>query len=380
MTPPVADTLQLAGSVVMGALDGPCLDDHGRELLEKWHLGGLTLFARNVESAEQVRDLTAEIAAVARSDPPLIAIDQEGGRVARLRAPFLELPPMLRLAEAGADESLFERAGTAVGLELRAVGVNVDFAPVLDVHSNPQNPVIGDRAFGTDPEQVAALALAFARGLMASGVMACGKHFPGHGDTLLDSHKALPRLPHGMTRLRAVELPPFVAAVRAGLPSLMTAHVVYEGIDPRHPATLSPALMDGLLRHELKYDGVVFTDDLEMAAVTDRWSIGAAAVQSLAAGADMPMVCRSFDRIVEAIEAIVRAVESGRLARARLEAAAQRVEVLRARILTAPAAGDLTVVGCDAHRALAEHARGLVGVAVAGESETLADPTARALV
>jgi beta-N-acetylhexosaminidase len=311
-----------------------------RDLIRRG-LGGVILFARNVEAPAQVARLTNALSGLAPAGPLLVAVDQEGGRVARLRRGFTALPPMRRLGETG-DADLCERAGAICGRELRAVGFNYDFAPVLDVDTNPKNPVIGDRSFSRDPGEVARLGLAFARGLRASKVAACGKHFPGHGDTLADSHKTLPRLERDLDSLRQIELAPFREAVRAEIDSIMTAHVIYSALDPDLPATLSPKIMRRLLREELGYEGVVVSDDLEMAAIADRFDLGEAAKLALAAGIDLVLVCHREDRQ----EAVFKALAG--CDRELLERAAARVDAL-ARSLGAFAPVD----PAEAERALA---------------------------
>ncbi|MGA9521601.1 MAG: beta-N-acetylhexosaminidase, partial [Myxococcaceae bacterium] len=282
-------------------------------------LFGAILFKRNVGTAAETAALCREIKTRA-GRPFILSVDQEGGRVARLRGePFTELPPMRTLGSG--DEALVERAGRLLAHELRAIGFDWDFAPILDVDTNPANPVIGDRAFHRSPEVVARLGVALARGLEAGGVASCGKHFPGHGDTSQDSHHTLPRLPHSMERLRSVELVPFRAYAQAGLASLMTAHVMFDAIDPQVPATMSPAVLDGVLRRELGFDGVLVSDDLEMKAIADNYGIGEAAVLGAIAGVDLFLVCHRAAIQREAIEALVHAVESGRIARSRIEEA-----------------------------------------------------------
>ncbi|HET8732938.1 MAG TPA: beta-N-acetylhexosaminidase, partial [Anaeromyxobacteraceae bacterium] len=232
---------ECAGLLCVG-FDGTTPSPEVLELVRRG-VGGVILFARNVESAEQVAELTASLKRAA-GRPLLVSVDQEGGRVARLRARhgFTELPPMRALGETG-DEGLAFEVGALLGSELRAVGIDQDYAPVVDVDTNPANPVIGDRSLSRDPERVGRLGAALARGLQSAGVAACAKHFPGHGDTSQDSHVALPRLAHSLERLEAVELPPFRALARAGVASVMTAHVVFEALDPKRPATLSPSVM-----------------------------------------------------------------------------------------------------------------------------------------
>jgi beta-N-acetylhexosaminidase len=277
-----------------------------------------------VESAEQVAELSAALKRAA-GRPLLVTIDQEGGRVARLRAPqgFTELPPMRAIGETG-DAALARAAGALLGRELRAVGIDQDYAPVVDVDTNPANPVFGDRSFSRDPEVVGRLGAALAQGLQAEGVAACAKHFPGHGDTSQDSHKDLPRLPHDLARLRRVELPPFRALARAGVAAVMTAHVVFDALDPRRPATLSPEVMR-LLREEAGFQGCAVSDDLEMKAVAEHFPLEEAAPGAVAAGVDALLVCHQAAVQHRAIDLVRAAVEDGRIPRARLAEARARV-------------------------------------------------------
>jgi beta-N-acetylhexosaminidase len=291
-------------------------------------LGGVILFARNIASPEQVAELNRSIKA-ATSRLILSSVDQEGGRVARLREPWTLWPPMRKLGDT-ADEALAEEVGRTLGVELKACGFDVDYAPVLDVDTNEANPIIGDRSLGREAALVGRMGTALIRGLQGIGVAACGKHFPGHGDTAQDSHLTLPRLPHGMERLETIELPPFKAAVDAGVAMIMTAHVVFEALEPGVPATMSPRAIDGLLRRRLGFDGVIVSDDLEMKAVHERFPMSDVIARSLAAGVDAFLVCKMLSLQHEVIEHIVHAVESGRVSRARVEQAAARMERLAA--------------------------------------------------
>src|SRR5512146_956687 len=300
-----------------------------REVIELIRRGvyGVILFARNVESAGQVAALVAELKRVA-GRPLLVSIDQEGGRVARLRAAqgFTELPPMRALGATG-DERLAHDIGAVLGRELRAFGVDQDYAPVVDVDTNPANPVIGDRSFSRDPHDVARMAAALARGLQDSGVAACAKHFPGHGDTSQDSHTALPHLPHALDRLKEVALVPFRALAQAGVASVMTAHVVFDALDPVRPATLSPPVLR-LLRRDCGYDGCVISDDLQMSAVAEHCALEGAVPAALLAGCDALLVCHDAEVQHQAIDVARAAVEGGGVWPERLAMARRRVEAL----------------------------------------------------
>lgn len=279
------------------------------DLVAAGRVGGVITFARNIESPSQLRRVTQHLAELAPKGAPLaIAVDQEGGRVQRLRAPWTQWPPMAALGRAD-DEQASRGFARALGLELREAGFNLDFAPVVDVHSNPKNPVIGDRSFSSEPDVVARHAVAVIEGLREAGVAACAKHFPGHGDTDLDSHLELPVLNHNLDRLRRIEWPPFVAAIQAGVASLMSAHISFPALDGARPATLSPTIM-ALVRDELGFDGVVFSDDLEMGAVARHYSPRARIEGCLTAGLDGLLVCRHADFRDEALAILERQRDS----------------------------------------------------------------------
>jgi beta-N-acetylhexosaminidase len=299
-------------------------------------LGGVILFARNLGTIAEIAALTRRLhAATPPGDPPIIvSIDQEGGRVQRVRAPFTVWPPMAALG-ACEDERLSEEVGQALGAEIAALGFNVDYAPVLDVHTNPANPVIGDRAFGTEVAAATAQALAFWRGLERGGVRGCGKHFPGHGDTATDSHLELPHVDHDEARLRAIELAPFAAAARAGVPMIMTAHVVYRAVDAR-PATMSARWLTSILRQELGYDGVIVSDDLDMKAVAERFPVEETVLAGLSAGVDCFLACRDPQNQARAAAVLERAAANDATVRDRLHESAERMWAFRHSLRGAP--------------------------------------------
>jgi beta-N-acetylhexosaminidase len=326
---------ELCGELLVGGFDGLELPRPVERSLVEGRQAGVIFFKRNIESVEAAGALTRAVLSASRDrEPPFICVDQEGGRVQRLPEPIVQLPPMRALGDAG-DPELAELAGRVLGAELRAAGFNVDFAPVLDVDSNPGNPVIGDRSFGATPAQVIEMAGAFARGLQSAGVLACGKHFPGHGDTELDSHLALPFVAHGRERLDAVELAPFVA-LKGVVGSMMTAHVVFSALDPERPATLSSKVVTDLLRREIGYAGLVFSDDLEMRAIADRQPAEEAAVEAIAAGCDVLLVCKSLELLERTHEALVREAERSPAFAARCSEAATRSVAARRRFPPAP--------------------------------------------
>lgn len=293
-----------ARELLLVGFSGTKVDAELRELVQSGVLG-VILFGRNVETPAQVADLVFELKEAA-DRPLLVAVDQEGGAVRRLRSGFSEVPSMRALG-AARDPALAYRVGRVLGRELRAVGIDLDLAPVLDVDTNPHNPVIGSRSLSADPAWVSALGVALGRGLEWEGVCACAKHFPGHGDTVVDSHRGLPRLEHDLSRLEAVELLPFRAWIRAGFGAIMTAHILFEAIDAERPATLSSAVISGLLRQRLGYEGAVLSDDLEMRAIADHVGRGPAAVQAVTAGVDVLLACTPGSAAQEVAGAIAEA-------------------------------------------------------------------------
>lgn len=292
-------------------------------------VGGVILFSRNIRSPAQTAALLAALRRAApRGRPLLLAVDQEGGRVQRLGAPMALWPPMRTLGKRD-DPELSRRVGRAMGADLGLLGFNLDFAPVLDVVQSAKNAVIGDRSFGPDPEKVARHGLALAAGLVEAGVLPCAKHFPGHGGPVSDSHLGLPREERDEAELRRVDLLPFTRAIAAGLPLLMSAHVLYPALDPQYPATLSRRICTELLRDELGFAGALASDDLEMGAITASLAPGEAAVGALAAGVDLLLFCRDEQSQEQALEALVREVERSEALQARLEQAEARLNALR---------------------------------------------------
>lgn len=318
--------------------------------------GGVILFGRNLGSPEEIAALTHALQA-SSSTLLFIAIDQEGGKVARLQAPFTRWPSAEAVGAAGSTE-LTSAIAASIARELATVGINMNMAPVLDVLTNPENPVMAGRTYGSDPLTVARHGIAFFRGLAEQGVIAVGKHFPGHGDTTVDSHLALPLVPHDLDRLSAVELAPFAAAISAGIPALMTAHLLIPALDQDRPATLSRRILTDLLRVQMNFGGLVISDDLLMQGITDSTAPGEAAVRFLEAGGDLMLICQDEAAQRQALRAVVEAVEIGRLTEARVWASCDRIAKAKAQYLRrAPAASAGTlraVVGCDAHRRLAE--------------------------
>ncbi|MBI5496057.1 MAG: beta-N-acetylhexosaminidase [Deltaproteobacteria bacterium] len=363
------------GQLFTIGFEGTVLPPEAERLLTEGRVGGAILFVRNIEGIDQVCALNASIARAARDDeehaPPLLSVDQEGGRVQRLRAFATDVPSMREVGNAcsaqGGEPDLAYRVGALLAREVSCLGFGMDFTPVVDVDTNPANPIIGARSFARDPAVVSRLASAFVRGMQEAGVAACAKHFPGHGDTDMDSHLALPRLPHGMERLNRVELPPFEAAVRAGVSAIMTAHVVFDALDPTRPATLSTAVLGPLLRTRMGFTGVIISDDLDMKAVADNFPTETMVQLGLEAGVDHFLCCRDLGRAEAAIATANRLAERDTAVAARVRESAARMRALKKRFLGAYAPPDpreaRQVLRAPAHLKLVDRVRALQGTA-----------------
>ncbi len=351
---------QKLGQMVMCGFDGTVPSESILRLIRDYRVGGVIYFRRNIGTAAEVAELSRSLqeANNALGELPLwIAVDQEGGMVARIDRDAAVVPGNMALGAAGKSELAYEAARIS-GVELRQMGINLNFAPCVDVNNNPANPVVGVRSFGEDPELVAALGAAAVQGFQEAGVSACAKHFPGHGDTSADSHHELPLVPHSRERLEQVELPPFRSAMEAGVDVVMTAHVRFPAWEPSGvAATLSPAILSGLLREELGFDGVVVTDCLEMNAISQTVGVGRGAVLAVAAGADMVLVSHREDRQVEALEALYGAALSGELPMERIDEAVARI--VRAKLRREEAwfeakTKGVGTIGCKEHVAWVE--------------------------
>ncbi|MFJ2987438.1 beta-N-acetylhexosaminidase [Collimonas sp. NPDC087041] len=326
---------QIAGQLIMIRMPGTVLDDDTAKFLRGNHIRAVCLFRQNMVNAEQLSKLTADLRAV-MGPKALIGIDQEGGAV--VRATWLPSPPAAMALGAADDLALAQAVGAAVARGIKSLGFNWNFAPVLDLNNNPANPVIGERSFGSDPKRATELALAWMEGSLAEGVACCVKHFPGHGDTHVDSHRDLPTVDKPRSALDALELAPFKAALRA--PAMMSAHIVYPALDAEHPATLSRKILTDLLRTEWGYRGVIITDGMDMHAIAGRYGVGNAAVQALAAGADMVMALGNRATQEETLTALSTALASAfdddELAAAGIETRLDRLDGLAATYPCAP--------------------------------------------
>jgi beta-N-acetylhexosaminidase len=325
------------GQLLLLGFGGTKMDGTIGKFLDDMKPGGVALFGRNIDKPEQTLKLIRDVREHDPHGVPMfVAVDQEGGNVVRVKTDATILPSAMALGAAG-DPELARRAGKALGRDLRIFGFNMNLAPVLDVNSNPDNPVIGIRSFGEHADAVAELGIAYVDGMQSEGVLAVAKHFPGHGDTDSDSHYHLPILPHDKQRLDEVELVPFAKGFAEGLDAIMTAHIALPALaapddaEKNLPATLNPRVLTGILREELSYDGLVITDGLEMQGIVQRFGAGEAAVRAVNAGADVVMVLWYPEKKREVREALLSAVQSGRIPQWRIDQAVRRVLVAKAK-------------------------------------------------
>lgn len=327
------------GQLLFIGIRGKTLTEDEAEFIVANNVGGVILFSRNIESPEQVHSLCKSIQSLRQKMrdklPLFIGVDQEGGRVARMKPPFTQWPPLANLGKLDSTSVAFKFA-MDMGAELKAVGINLDFAPCVDVLTNPKNEVIGDRAISTDPEQVAKIASALVRGYIKSGIIPCAKHFPGHGNTLLDSHLDLPVEDVDLDRLKTVELVPFKKVFRARLDMVMTAHIKFSKIDPEHPVTLSEKILKGMLRGELRYRNLIISDDLDMKALAANYPVEKIPVLALQAGCDIILYCNNFDHPRMAMEALQKAAKDHQLNAKQIDESYNRVVSLKKEALANP--------------------------------------------
>ena len=298
--------------MIVSGFEGTYLNSQTKKLITEQGIGGLILFERNYENPKQLKKLIEDLQGITpKQSPPLfISVDQEGGRVLRLKEPFTQFPPMCCLGQADSDDLAY-RFGLGMGKEMKAVGINMDYAPVLDVHSNSDNPIIGQRAISSNPEKVARLGCKIIQGFKDAKVFPVGKHFPGHGDTSQDSHVTLPLVERDQKSLEQVELIPFSKAFKEGLEIIMTAHVVYPTWDASSAATFSNIILKNLLRNKMGFKGLVMSDDLEMQAVTQTME----EIPSLAvnAGVDLFLICHDISKVTQLQEALIKGIEKGEI-------------------------------------------------------------------
>jgi len=325
----------IIGQMMVAGFEGTSLNARLEHLVAEREIGGLILFERNFQNPDQLAQLTGEIQSLACAagapGPVFVSVDQEGGRVSRLKSPFTAFPSQCCLGRARSEE-LARAFGKALGEEMAAVGVNVVYAPVLDVNSNPLNPIIGARAISEDPDWTARLGGAVIEGLRDAGVAPVGKHFPGHGDTSVDSHLDLPTVGRDADSLGRIELPPFQEGIRHGLEIIMPAHVNYPAWDSKFPATFSRPILQGILRERMGFNGIVISDDLEMKAIADHFPFDSVGPMGLAAGIDLFLICHDNEKILRFHDGMVRRLEDGSLDRSLAQQAVERILRVKAGI------------------------------------------------
>ncbi|MFD1441364.1 beta-N-acetylhexosaminidase [Lacticaseibacillus hegangensis] len=326
---------QEAGELFIVGFHGSKPSAEVREMIREYHVSGIILFARNIESAGQLAALTDALQTEARqagyTEPLLIALDQENGVIRRIEAGVSLLPGAMALAATGDPENA-ARSYAASAKELSELGVNWSLAPDADVNTNPDNPVIGVRSFGDNAQLVSQYVVQAMNGLQQNGIAACLKHFPGHGNTSVDSHQDLPVLTQSLEDLQGTELVPFEAGIKNGVNSVMIAHIQFPAVDRLLPASLSPVVISTLLRKRLAFNGVIVTDDLEMKAIADHYGTPAACVQALKSGADLAMVSHVYETQKESIARVVAAINEGELVEADVAEKINRLRALRRRV------------------------------------------------
>ncbi len=362
---------ELIGQHMLIGISGATLTASEKKFIVENNTSGVVLFARNCIEPKQIRDLCAEIQSLrhqmADKAPLFIGIDMEGGRVHRLKAPFTQWPPLKLIGDLDAPTVAFHFA-QRMGTELMAVGINLDFAPCVDVFTNPLNTVIGDRAISSDPHQVEKMCSALVRGYIKSGILSCAKHFPGHGHTVIDSHEELPVEDADLKRLNEVELVPFKKTLRSRVDMVMTAHILFKNIDANWPVTLSEYFLKTMIRDEMKYRGLIITDDLDMKAMAKHYDKNSIPVRAMQAGADLLLYCNEPESPPIAIESLLTAVAQGTLKKPDLEKTHQRIlDVKKLKLLAPdprPISEGMEIVGCSEHQQLATAIR--LGIIPAG--------------
>lgn len=357
---------ELIGQHMLIGISGTSLTSNEKKFIIDNNISGVVLFARNCIEPKQIHSLCTEIQSLRHKTvdkaPLFIGIDMEGGRVHRLKSPFTQWPPLKNIGDLDAPTLAFHFT-QKMGVELLSVGINLDFAPCVDVYTNPANTVIGDRAVSTDPYQVEKMASALIRGYIKSGVLSCAKHFPGHGNTLIDSHEELPVEKADLKRLNEIELVPFKKALRSRVDMVMTAHILFENIDPKWPVTLSEIFLKNMLRKELKYKGLVITDDLDMKAMAKHYDKEQIPVRAMQAGADLLLYCNEPESPLVAVESLIAAIAQGQLNKNELEQTYRKIlDLKKVKLISPdprPLEDALDIIGCKDHQYLAECIRNL---------------------
>lgn len=318
------------GQLVISGVKGTSIDPTIKNFIQKKYIGGVVFFKRNVDSANQVLKLTNYIKDINKENkiPLFISVDEEGGLVSRLPKEFIKLPKNSYIGKIDNPKFSYD-IGKSIGKELSALGYNMDFAPVMDINSNPKNPVIGNRSFGNNEKVVSKLGIETMKGLQSENVIPVIKHFPGHGDTSVDSHISLPIVNNSLSRLNNFELIPFKSAINNGADVVMVSHILLPKIDSKYPASLSSKITTDLLRKDLKFNGVIVTDDMTMGAITENYDIGYASVKALLAGSDIILVCHDYNNVNKVIESIKIAIKNNTLSEQRIDQSLYRILSLK---------------------------------------------------
>lgn len=318
------------GQLVMVGVDGYELNANAQNFIQNYHVGGLVLLKKNVKDTQQMLNLINDLKETNKVNrtPLFLALDEEGGRISRMPAEINKMPSSQQIGEQK-NENLAKRVGGILGQEIKGFGLNVNFAPVLDIFSNPKNTVIGDRAIGDNPDLVSKLGIQTMKGIQEQNIISVVKHFPGHGDTSVDSHVGLPRVDYDLERLMSFELVPFSHAIANNVDAVMLAHILLPKIDPDYPASFSEVIISDVLRKEMNYDGVVITDDMTMGAIVENYNLSEAAVKSIQAGSDIVLVCHDFAKEEAVLKAILEAAKTGKLSPARIDESVYRILKLK---------------------------------------------------
>lgn len=363
---------KIVGQLMLIGISGPALTQDEKTFIIENNISGVVLFGRNCINPKQIHELCCEIQDLRHhmvdKAPLMIGIDMEGGRVHRLKPPFTQWPALQKIGDLDAPTVAYNFAHM-MGLELNAIGINLDFAPCIDVFSNPLNTVIGDRAISSDPWMVEKMSSALVRGYIKANVINCVKHFPGHGNTVIDSHDDLPIEEADLKRLHDVELVPFKKSFRSKADMTMTAHITFRNIDPNWPVTLSDYFLRTLCRDELNFRGLIITDDLDMKALAKHYDKAFIPVRALQAGNDMLMYCNEAESPAMAIEAVIGAVAQGQLNKAHLEDLRKNVLAFKKDRIQNPDpmawADAESIVGNEVHKKFADDVRqGIMPAAV----------------
>lgn len=317
------------GQMILAGITGTTMDTNTRNLITQYNVGGIIFYKNNLVNPWQAVQLVNQIKAVnATNLPLLLSVDEEGGRITRLPGGLVNLPSNQQIGVVN-NQKFSYKVGAILGEELKSFGLNMDFAPVLDINSNPNNPVIGDRSFGDNAKLVSRLGIQTMKGIQSQNIIATIKHFPGHGDTSVDSHLELPIVNKSLKELKELELIPFERTIKKGADVVMVAHILLPQLDPQNPASMSKTVMSDILRNQLDFEGVIITDDMTMRAITDHFDIGRAAVESVKSGSDIILVGHHYKNVVETISSLKSAVQKGEISEQRINESVARIIALK---------------------------------------------------